>query len=151
MSNWNISHFVSIKRACSLAVLMIAVIPCIGTRGQKPEEAPTVSDVQSGNAAMNQTIPEPADWEQGFPIPKGARRNDSLGGATSVGPGQNYTLKVYDADFGMEAMTAFYRRHLPEAKRVSEGQEVRFSTPGGYVRLARIGKGTRITLVVGPR
>jgi hypothetical protein len=102
-------------------------------------------------AKAGRTIPPPAAWEHGFPIPAGARRNDSLGGATSVAPGKNYTLSVYDIDSGIDAMTAFYEYHLLEAKRASEGQEVRFSTPRGYVRLARFNKGTRITLVVGPR
>jgi hypothetical protein len=150
MSNWNIGRFVSMKRACLLAVLMIAVISCTGARGQKPEKPPNVGDVQPGSAAMNPTIPEPARWEEGFPIPVGARRNDSRGGATSVAPGKNYTLTVYEIDAGVEAMTAFYGHHLPEAKRVSVGQEVRFATPGGYVRLARIDNSTRITLVIGP-
>ena len=51
----------------------------------------------------------------------------------------------------LDTMTAFYELHLPSAKRVPERQEVRFTTQGGTVRLARLDKGTRITLVVGPR
>ena len=97
------------------------------------------------------TIPEPAEPEQGFPIPKGARRNEELGGATSLAPGRNYTIKVYDIDFDTGTITAFYERHLPEAKRASERQEVTFSTPRGSVKLARLPKGTRITLAVGPQ
>jgi hypothetical protein len=58
---------------------------------------------------------------------------------------------VYDIDAGIDTMTAFYESHLRAAKRVSESQEVRFTTQGGTVRLARLDKGTRITLVVGPR
>jgi len=108
-------------------------------------------DVRYESKTMNKTIPELFDWQHGFPIAKGARRNDALGGATSVAPGRNYTLIVYDIDSSQEAMTAFYGHHLPEAKRATEGKEVRFSTPGGTVRLARSGKGTRITLVIGPR
>ena len=102
-------------------------------------------------ARAGRAIPESGAWEHGFPLPRGARRNDSLGGATSVAPGKNYALEVYDVDSGIDAMAAFYAHHLPEAKRAVEGQEVRFSTPAGYVRLARIGKSTRITLVIGPR
>lgn len=68
-----------------------------------------------------------------------------------MAPGKNYTLIVYDVDSGIEAMTTFYAYYLPEARSVVEGREVRFSTPGGHVRLARIGKSTRITLAIGPR
>jgi hypothetical protein len=89
--------------------------------------------------------------DQGFPVPASARKNSALGGATSVAPGKNYTLTVYDIDAGIDTMTAFYESHLRAAKRVSESQEVRFTTQGGTVRLARLDKGTRITLVVGPR
>ena len=89
--------------------------------------------------------------DQGFPVPASARKNSALGGATSVAPGKNYTLTVYDIDAGIETLTAFYESHLRGAKRVSEPQEVRFTTQGGTVRLARLDKGTRITLVVGPR
>ena len=89
--------------------------------------------------------------DQGFPVPASARKNSALGGATSVAPGKNYALTVYDIDAGIETMTAFYESHLPRAKRVSERQEVRFTQPGGTIRLARLDKGTRITLVVGPR
>ena len=103
------------RRACLLAVLMIAVTPCTTGSGHKADEPPTGSDAQWGGETMNKKIPASADWEQGFPIPRGARRNDALGGATSVRPGRNYTLKVYDVDSGMEAMTAFYERHLPFA------------------------------------
>ena len=100
---------------------------------------------------IERTIPEPAEPEQGFPIPRGARRNDSLGGATSLAPGRNYTLRVYDVDCDMETATAFYERYLPESKRASEGQEVKFATPRGYVKLSRSAHGTRITLAVGPQ
>lgn len=97
------------------------------------------------------TIPEPAEPEQGFPIPMGARRNESLGGATSLAPGRNYTLKVFDIDFDMETIATFYGRRLPDAKRSSAGQEVTFTTPRGSVKLSRISEGTRITLAVGPQ
>lgn len=96
-------------------------------------------------------IPEPGDPDQGFPVPQGARRNDSLGGATSLASGRNYTLKVYEIDSDIAAIIAFYERHLPEAKRSAEGQEVSFSTPRGSVKLARVFKATRITLAIGPR
>jgi hypothetical protein len=98
-----------------------------------------------------QEIPLAAAWEQGFPVPSGARRNEPLGGATSIAPGKNYTLIVYEVDSGVDVMTAFYAHHLPAAKRALESEEVRFFASGGYVRLARVGKGTRITLVIGPR
>lgn len=97
------------------------------------------------------TIPEPTDPEQGFPLPKGALRNERLGGATSLAPGRNYILKVYEVDSEMETIASFYDSHLPGAKRSSEGQEVTFSTPRGSVKLARISHGTRITLAIGPQ
>ena len=96
------------------------------------------------------TIPEPTAPEQGFPIPKGARRNEELGGATSLAPGRNYTIKVYDSDFDTGTITAFYERHLPEAERASEEFAVTFTTPRGKVKVTRFSKGTRITLAIGP-
>lgn len=97
------------------------------------------------------TVPEPAEPEQGFPLPKGASRNEKLGGATSLAPGRNYTLKVYEIDSEMETIAAFYESQLPDAKRSSDGQEVTFSTPRGSVKLARVSKRTRITLAIGPQ
>jgi hypothetical protein len=92
-----------------------------------------------------------ATYEHGIPIPAGARRNDSLGGASSIAPGKNYTLVVYDVETPIESVTAFYGTRLAGAKQSSEGHEVRFSTQRGTVKLARFDKGTRITLVIGPR
>ena len=94
---------------------------------------------------------EPAEWEEGFPIPLGARRHPSLGGATTLQPGQNYVFQVYDLDAGVEATTAFYVRHLPDATRSAARDRVTFSRPGGHVTLVRSAQGTRITLTVGPR
>lgn len=105
----------------------------------------------AGGKAKMQSIPAPAAWEGGFPIPEGARRNQSLGGATSLAPGKNYTVLVYDTEAGIESTAAFYEHHLPDAKRLSEGREVRFSAAGGSVKLAPWAKGTRITLAIGPR
>ena len=93
----------------------------------------------------------PVAREQGFPIPAGARKNTSLGGATTLAPGKNYTLVVYDIESAIDTVSAFYGEHLAEAARTAEGNEVRFSTRGGIVKLARLDKGTRITLVIGPR
>jgi len=96
-------------------------------------------------------IPEPAEPVQGFPMPKGARRNKSMGGATTLAPGRNYTISVYDIDSGTGTINAFYERHLPEAKRTSEEMAVTFSTPQGNVKVARFSKRTRITLTIGPQ
>jgi hypothetical protein len=93
----------------------------------------------------------PVAREQGFPIPAGARKNTSLGGSTTLAPGKNYTLVVYDIESAVDTVSAFYGKHLPEAARTEEGSEVRFSTRRGTVKLARLDKGTRITLVIGPR
>jgi len=100
---------------------------------------------------VGRELPQPAQWEQGFPLPPGAYRHTALGGATSLSPGQNYTLHVYDVDVSLEVMAAFYAHYLPEATHASTGAEWRFSTPGGYVTLMRSGQGTRITLALGPR
>ena len=99
---------------------------------------------------MNEAIPEPIVAESGLPIPKGARLNRELSGATSVNPGRNYTIAVYDVDTGVEAMTAFYAHHLRDATRAIEGREVRFSMPKRSVRLVPLNLGTRITLTTGP-
>ena len=100
---------------------------------------------------VSRALPQPSRWEQGFPIPPEAHSNASRGGATSLSPGHNYTLHVYEVDASLEVMAAFYTRYLPKATRSSIGAEWRFSTPGGYVQLMRSGQGTRITLVLGPR
>ena len=114
-----------------LATLLLATIPAAAGDGGKSDA--------------------PVAREQGFPLPPGARKNTSLGGATTVAPGKNYTLVVYDVASPIDTVTAFYRKHLPEAERTTEGNEVRYSTRGGTVKLARLDKNTRITLVIGPR
>jgi hypothetical protein len=114
-----------------VAALLLVTIPVAGGDGGKSDA--------------------PVAREQGFPIPAGARKNASLGGATTLAPGKNYTLVVYDIESAIDAVAAFYGKHLPDAMRTAEGNEVRFSTPGGTVKLARLDKGTRITLVIGPR
>ena len=114
-----------------LAVLLLVTIPVAGGDGGKSDP--------------------PLAREQGFPIPAGARKNTALGGATTIAPGKNYTLVVYDVDSAVDAVSAFYGKHLPEAARTEEGNEVRFSTRGGTIKLARLDHGTRITLVIGPR
>jgi hypothetical protein len=81
----------------------------------------------------------PARWEQGFPVPFGAHSNTSPSGATSLSPGHNYTLQVYDVTVRVEVMTAFYAHYLPEATRSSADAEVRFSMPGGSVTLTHSG------------
>jgi hypothetical protein len=114
-----------------LAVLLLVTIPVAGGEGGR------------GDA--------PVAREQGFPIPAGARKNTALGGATTLAPGKNYTLVVYDIDSAIDTVNAFYRKHLADAARTEEANEVRFSTRGGTVKLARLDQGTRITLVIGPR
>ena len=117
-----------------LAALIISAIPCA-----------------AGGDESGRAIDRPAAFAHGFALPAGARKNESLGGATSVAPGKNYTLSVYDIDSPIDAVSAFYEAHLPDAVRATEGQGVRWSNRAGTVRLARLDKGTRITLVVGPR
>jgi len=103
----------------------------------------------TARTAQSATL-EPAEWKSGFPVPKGARRNASLGGATTLAPGKNYSWEVHDVDAGIQAVTAFFTRHLPDAGRSSQGQTVKFSKAGGSVELAPSGEGTRITLRWGP-
>ena len=114
-----------------VAVLLLVTLPVAGGGGGKSDA--------------------PLAREQGFPIPAGARKNTALGGATTLAPGKNYTLVVYDVDSAIDTVNAFYGKQLPEAVRTEEGNEVRFSTRGGTVKLARLDSGTRITLVIGPR
>ena len=99
---------------------------------------------------MNEAVLEPMVAESGLPIPKNARLNRGLSGATSVNPGRNYTIATYEVNAGMEAVTAFYAKHLGGAMRTVEGQEVRFSMAKRSVRLVPSHPGTRITITTGP-
>ena len=114
-----------------VAALLLVTIPVAGGGGGKSDA--------------------PLAREQGFPIPAGARKNTALGGATTLAPGKNYTLVVYDIEAAVDSVSDFYGKHLPDAARTEEGNEVRFSTRGGTIKLARLDNGTRITLVIGPR
>jgi len=93
---------------------------------------------------------EPAEWEGDIPIPKGARADAAGGTATSLGPGANYRQKRYDIAADVDAMSAFYARYLPGAKRTSGEQGVTFSKRGSTIRLTRKGQGTRIIVSFGP-
>jgi len=94
---------------------------------------------------------DPAEWEQGFPLPKGALGNGSPIAATSLEPGRNTTQKLYEVAASLETITAFYRRQLPTASQSSEASSVKFSGPAGFVMLSRSSVGTRIALVLGQR
>jgi hypothetical protein len=89
--------------------------------------------------------------DHGLPVPAGAAKNASLGGATTLAPGKNYTLIVYDVDSPLESVAAFYSSQSPGAARTTSGEEIHFSAREGTIKLARLGNGTRITLVLGPR
>jgi len=92
-----------------------------------------------------------AAQDHGFPIPEGAKKNASLGGATTLATGKNYTIVVYDLESPIATVSEFYALRLPGAQRTAEGEAVRFQTGEGTIRLARLGAGTRITLTHGPR
>ena len=92
-----------------------------------------------------------AAQDHGIPVPEGARRNASLGGATTLATGKNYTIVVYEVESPLAAVSEFYASRLPDARRTSEAEEVRFQTNDGVIRIARLGTGTRITLTIGPR
>ena len=92
-----------------------------------------------------------AAQDHGFPIPEGARKNASLGGATTLATGKNYTIVVYELESPIAAVSEFYASRLPGAPRTAEGEEVRFQASEGTIKLARLGTGTRITLTIGPR
>lgn len=92
----------------------------------------------------------PAVAADDLPIPPGSRRNEALGGATSLAPGKNYTTRVYETEDGIDSVTEFYQRRLG-ANGVREGDGMRFSSDRGTVRLVPLGKGTRITLIFGPQ
>ena len=89
--------------------------------------------------------------DHGIPVPDGARKNASLGGATTLASGKNYTIVVYDLESPPEAVSEFYASRLPDARRMSEGEEVRFQAKEGTIRITKVGAGTRITLTIGPR
>ena len=89
--------------------------------------------------------------DHGIPVPDGARKNSSLGGATTLATGKNYTIVVYELDSPPAVVSEFYASRLPDAQRTSEGEEVRFQAKEGTIRIVRLGAGTRITLTVGPR
>jgi hypothetical protein len=126
-----------------LAAAAIPASPCAISAG-------FAASAWADSGYPQEAVPAVAAWEHGFPVPAGALRNGSLGGATSVAPGRNYTLIVYDADTGIDAVTGFYAQHLPHARRTTAGREVTFITPGGHVRVAPRGRHARITLVIGP-
>ena len=92
-----------------------------------------------------------AAQDHGIPVPEGARKNTALGGATTLATGKNYTIIVYDVDSPLASVSEFYGSRLPDAKRTVEGEEVRYQTDEGAIRIVRRGAGTRITLTVGPR
>jgi len=86
-----------------------------------------------------------------LPIPPGSRRNEALGGATTLAPGKNYVRSVYETPESIDAVTDFYQRRLSGVAPVREGRTVTFSTAQGVVKLVPLENGTRITLIVGPR
>lgn len=92
-----------------------------------------------------------AAQDHGFPIPAGATKNASLGGATTLATGKNYTVVVYDHELTIATVSEFYAARLSGAQRTAEGEEVRFRTGEGTIRLVPLGAGTRITLTIGPR
>jgi len=92
-----------------------------------------------------------AAQDHGIPIPDGARKNASLGGATTLATGKNYTIVVYDVESPPASVAEFYASRLPDARRTSEGDEVRFQVSEGTIRIVQVGAGTRITLTIGPR
>jgi len=89
--------------------------------------------------------------DHGIPVPEGAKKNASLGGATTLATGRNYTIVVYEHESSVATVSEYYAARLPDARRTSEGEEVRFQTSEGTIRLGRLGSGTRITLTIGPR
>jgi hypothetical protein len=134
----------------SLAQIHVDLGPLVDRYWQQHGTTQIVPDGQTGAA-----IPDVAEWDRSLPVPKGAVRNDSLGGATTLGPGRNRVVKVFDVASGIEVMTAFYERHLPGATREASGQggdhTIRFKMSGGSVTLSpRADRGTRITLLIGP-
>jgi hypothetical protein len=92
-----------------------------------------------------------AAQDRSFPVPDGAKKNASLGGATTLATGKNYTIEVYDLESPIAAVREFYASRLPGATQASEGDDTRFSTSEGTIKLARLGAGTRITVTLGPR
>ena len=86
-----------------------------------------------------------------LPLPAGSVKNASLGGATTLAPGKNYTRSVYETKESIDAVTEFYQRSLADAAPVRADDTVTFSAARGTIKLTRLATGTRITLIVGPQ
>jgi hypothetical protein len=66
---------------------------------------------------------------------------------TSLAPGQNVMVRVYDVAAAPAEVVAFYRDRLRGAAQDTSGPTVTFSTDGGSLRIEPVGTGTRIQLV----
>src|SRR5262245_43233604 len=74
---------------------------------------------------------------QGFPLPAGAEPRRELGGATSLGPGANRTIEVFDVPMSLDEAKRFYAEHLgAEYVRTDADSEIVFVAPTRSVRLA---------------
>lgn len=105
---------------------------------------------QSGTLASAKSVLELAEWRTGFPLPKGAHRDASRSGATSLAPGKNYIMEAYEVDADIDDVGDFFAGHLPEAARSSDGETLKFTKPGGTVNILPAGRRTRFTLRLGP-
>lgn len=95
--------------ACFMAAILLTSAPSVDAQI-------TVGEVTIPIPKHAKTPQLHAEWVEGFPIPRAALRNNSLGGATTLAPGRNYTLRVYDVNADMRAIIAFYKHHLPEGR-----------------------------------
>ncbi len=107
-------------------------------------------ELPRGATPVGDGINEVAEWRSGFPVPQGARKDARRGGATSLAPGKNQVLEVYEVDAGIDVIARFFARHLPDAERQSNGEAVKFSRTGGSVDLFPVGPRTRLEYRFGP-
>lgn len=126
----------------------------IHSRRVDHELAVTRVDEATLHVAMQSGAPtaalDPPEWQSGFPVPAGARRDKARSGATSLGPGKNHQINAFEIDAPLETVAAFFARHLLDSQRVAEGDVVRFTRTGGSVELRRHADKCRFTIRVGP-
>lgn len=82
------------------------------------------------------------------PVPQGAEHRPALDRATTINPGRNVSLRVYDLAAAPDEVVAFYAARLRGAVREESGAAVTFSSDGGRVTVEPLDTGTRITLLV---
>ena len=109
--------------------LALAVVSVLGSIDTTAREAATTVEVE-------------------VPLPEGAVHQAVLDRATSLAPGKNFSVRVYDVAAAPAEVVAFYAGRLRGAARETAGSTVAFASDGGRVTVEAHDTGTRITLIV---